>query len=181
MSALQTSASTPMPPRQGWPPPLLPSTARNAAQSEADASLNLGADEDEQVWTGESVGLGFGLLTKGRASIDAVNWDCRIWSVHLPHPHTLGRCADDVCLCVSLLLSTVHVLHNVPRLCAISEKTASDPCVTRCGHLFCWSHLREVCCSLAVLARTLMIRAPAFLSCLAPDCIVCLICHMSDM
>ena len=86
-----------MPPGQVWPP-LLPSTARNAAQREAHASLNLGADEDEQVWTGDSVGLGFGLLTKGNASIDAVNWDCKIWSVRLPHPHTLACRADDLSL-----------------------------------------------------------------------------------
>ena len=75
-----------MPPGHVWPPPLLPSTTRNAAQREAYTPLNLGADEDEQVWTGESVGLGFGLLTKGKASIDAVNWDCKIWSARLPHP-----------------------------------------------------------------------------------------------
>jgi hypothetical protein len=92
MSALQTSASTPMPPGHVWPPPLLPSTARNAAQREAHAPLNLGADEDEQVWTGESVGLGFGLLTKGKVSIDAINWDCKIWSVRLPHR------ADHLCV-----------------------------------------------------------------------------------
>ena len=108
-----------MPSDSVWPPPLLPSTARNAAQREAHTSLNLGADEDEQVWTGESVGLGFGLLTKGRASIDAVNWDCNIWSVRLSHPHTLGYRADDLCVCLCVCsIDAVHlVLKIVPRLC----------------------------------------------------------------
>ena len=79
-----------MPAGQIWPPPVLPSTTRNVAQFEAHAPLNLGADEDEQVWSGESVGLGFGLLTNGKAGLDAVNWDCRIWSVCLPpYPTTL--------------------------------------------------------------------------------------------
>ena len=97
-SVPQTSVSTPMPPPSTiWPPPLLPSTARNAAQFEAYAPLNLGADEDEQVWTGEGVGLGFGLLTRGKVGIDAVNWDCRIWSVSLP-TNTLRLCADELCV-----------------------------------------------------------------------------------
>ncbi|PVF96594.1 hypothetical protein CPB86DRAFT_786814, partial [Serendipita vermifera] len=81
----------------------LPSTVFSA---EADAPLNLGLDEEEVVWGGESVGLGYGLLSrlkeKTNALLEAIDWDCR--------------------------------------LCG---KTATDPCVTRCGHLFCWSHLTK--------------------------------------
>ncbi|KIM29715.1 hypothetical protein M408DRAFT_328580 [Serendipita vermifera MAFF 305830] len=78
----------------------------NALAAEADAPLNLGLDEEEVVWGGESVGLGFGLLSrlkdKTNALLEAIDWDCRICG-----------------------------------------KTATDPCVTRCGHLFCWSHLTK--------------------------------------
>ena len=62
--------------------------------------------------------------------------------------------------------------------CAISDKTASDPCVTRCGHLFCWSHLREVCFSTCSACQDTNVPHPRVSFILAPDC---LICHMSDM
>ncbi|KAG8812519.1 hypothetical protein FRC19_003077, partial [Serendipita sp. 401] len=77
-----------------------------AVAAEADAPLNLGLDEDEIVWGGESVGLGFGLLSKIKektnALLEEIDWDCRL-------------CGN----------------------------TATEPCVTRCGHLFCWSHLTK--------------------------------------
>ena len=63
---------------------------------------------------------------------------------------TQGLCADDRCM-FRLMLIDAHRprLLDMPR-CPFSEKTANDPCVTRCGHLFCWTHLREVRCSRAV-------------------------------
>lgn len=100
-----TPAYTPHTSQQqsSWPALPLPSYA---VAAEADAPLNLGLDEEEVVWSGESVGLGFGLLSrlkeKTNALLEAIDWDCR--------------------------------------LCG---KTATDPCVTRCGHLFCWSDLNK--------------------------------------
>jgi hypothetical protein len=68
-----------------------------------------------------------------------------------------------------LVLTTFMCVSLVPPpplplrlLAALSEKTASDPCVTRCGHLFCWSHLREVCFSRAMLPGC-SCSLPAFL------------------
>ena len=59
----------------------------NALAAEADAPLNLGLDEEEVVWGGESVGLGFGLLSrlkdKTNALLEAIDWDCRLWLVFL--------------------------------------------------------------------------------------------------
>ncbi|KAG8808315.1 hypothetical protein FRC18_005098 [Serendipita sp. 400] len=56
-----------------------------AVAAEADAPLNLGLDEDEIVWGGESVGLGFGLLSKIKektnALLEEIDWDCRLWCV----------------------------------------------------------------------------------------------------
>ncbi|KAG8791012.1 hypothetical protein FRC17_008820, partial [Serendipita sp. 399] len=53
-----------------------------AVAAEADAPLNLGLDEDEVVWGGESVGLGFGLLSrikeKTNALLEEIDWDCRL-------------------------------------------------------------------------------------------------------
>lgn len=55
----------------------------NALAAEADAPLNLGLDEEEVVWGGESVGHGFGLLSrlndKTNALLEAIDWDCRLW------------------------------------------------------------------------------------------------------
>lgn len=63
-----------------WPAVPLSSSALAA---EADAPLNLGLDEEEEVWKGESVGLGFGLLgrlkDKTNALLEAIDWDCKIW------------------------------------------------------------------------------------------------------
>jgi len=55
-------------------------------------------------------------------------------------------CADDLCVSVSFDVELTPTAHSpeIPR-CPFSEKTADDPCVTRCGHLFCWNHLLEVC------------------------------------
>lgn len=55
----------------------------NALIAEADAPLNLGLDEEEVVWKGESVGLGFGLLgrlkDKTNVLLEEIDWDCKIW------------------------------------------------------------------------------------------------------
>jgi len=65
-----------------WPSHGLPLPS-SALAAEADAPLNLGLDEEEVVWRGESVGLGFGLLSrlkdKTNALLEAIDWDCRIW------------------------------------------------------------------------------------------------------
>lgn len=71
----------------------------HAFSAEADAPLNLGLDEEEVVWTGDSVGQGFGLLSdksnskgfgsleglfgnmKGGIGLDAIDWTCRLWYV----------------------------------------------------------------------------------------------------
>jgi len=163
MSAQQSLLSTPIPPPTTlWPPPLLPSTARNAAQFEAHAPLNLGADDDEQVWTGESVGLGFGLLTKGKPGIDAVNWDCRIWSVSL-FPILIRTRCDDLCVCsIAPLMPIDSNVHLISLATPFSEKTANDPCVTRCGHLFCWTHLREVRFSLSLSLSPMLVWVLTF-------------------
>lgn len=72
-----------------------------AFAAEADAPLNLGLDEEEVVWTGDSVGQGFGLLSgksntkgfgsgsleglfgnmKGGIGLDSIDWTCRLWYV----------------------------------------------------------------------------------------------------
>jgi hypothetical protein len=110
-----------------WPAVPLPSHAFSA---EADAPLNLGLDEEEVVWGGESVGLGYGLLSrlkeKTNALLEAIDWDCRLWYDIIFHD-----------LEVDGLLITLGQTNS-------SGKTATDPCVTRCGHLFCWSHLTKV-------------------------------------
>jgi hypothetical protein len=65
-----------------WPSQALPLPS-NALAAEADAPLNLGLDEEEVVWGGESVGLGFGLLSrlkeKTNVLLEAIDWDCRLW------------------------------------------------------------------------------------------------------
>jgi hypothetical protein len=63
-----------------WPAVPLQSSSLAA---EVDAPLNLGLDEDEVVWKGESVGLGYGLLgrlkDKTNALLEAIDWDCKLW------------------------------------------------------------------------------------------------------
>jgi hypothetical protein len=108
-----------------WPSQALPLPS-NALAAEADAPLNLGLDEEEVVWGGESVGLGFGLLSrikdKTNVLLEAIDWDCRLWYVH----------------------SLAYWSASALTVSYCSGKTAADPCVTRCGHLFCWSHLTKV-------------------------------------
>jgi hypothetical protein len=72
----------PEPNSGAWPSQALPLPS-NALAAEADAPLNLGLDEEEVVCGGESVGLGFGLLSrikdKTNVLLEAIDWDCRLW------------------------------------------------------------------------------------------------------
>lgn len=109
---------------------------------EDDLPLNLGVekvgDDEEAHWgalgfrlprrTGSSGALhafphrGLADRAPRRDGVE-VDWDCGIWSV--PHTSVPGLCARVLTVPTSL-------------------EPASNPCVTRCGHLFCERDLRMV-------------------------------------